>query len=84
MPPKSYHCYCASYACAGEVWQRRTIAKHVSVDRSRAEELLALAAGRPDGKRPRLPEALEKALEWGERCFERSNEVDGELFCLLS
>jgi hypothetical protein len=79
MPPKSYHCHCASYACAGEVWQRRTIAKHVSVDRTRAEELLALAAARgADGKqRPRLPDALEKALAWGERCFDKSNEVEG-------
>lgn len=79
MPPKSYHCHCASYACAGEVWQRRTIAKHVSVDRARAAELLAspapaVAGG---GKRPRLPDALEKALEWGGRCFDRSNEVEG-------
>lgn len=76
MTPKSYRCYCSSYACQGQIWQRRTIMKHRLADLARCEEFRAV--------RQQVPKALLESLEWGKRCFDQQYEVRGPSFLLPS
>jgi hypothetical protein len=72
MTPKSYRCYCSSYACQGQIWQRRTIMKHRLADLARCDEFRGLGQ--------QIPKALLESLEWGKRCFDQQYEVRGLSF----